>query len=60
MQKLTQRTTGYVTRWDERGYGFIHRDDIGGELFVHGSELTAGPHSSLVKMWNSIWHMKKK
>jgi cold shock CspA family protein len=35
-----QRITGYVTRWDERGYGWIHRDDIGGELFVHGSELT--------------------
>ena len=35
-----QKITGYVTRWNERGYGFIHRDDIGGELFVHGSELT--------------------
>lgn len=36
-----QKLTGYVTKWNvDRGYGFIHRDDIGGELFVHTSALT--------------------
>lgn len=34
-----QKISGYVTRWDERGYGWIHRDDVGGEIFVHHSEL---------------------
>ena len=34
------RTQGTIISWLERGFGFIARDDMQGDIFIHRSALT--------------------
>ena len=37
--------TGFIKKWDRRGYGFVQRDDSERDIFLHVSALPDGRES---------------
>jgi cold shock CspA family protein len=35
---MAERRTGTVTRWGDRGFGFVRVDGTGAEIFLHARE----------------------